>query len=106
VQLEATVQTQLREILRSQQMIEKILPSAVAIDQELDEAKITIALRKLDDIWEFLFPAEQERITKLLIEKVVVSPEDIEVRLRLNGLESVARELLTSTQQQRVGAPA
>ena len=106
VQLEATVQTQLREILRSQQMIEKILPSAVAIDQELDEAKITIALRKLDDIWEFLFPAEQERITKLLIEKVVVSPEDIEVRLRLNGLESVARELLTATQRQRVGAPA
>lgn len=50
--------------------------------------------------------AEQERITKLLIEKVVVSPEDIEVRLRLNGLESVARELLTATQTERAGVGA
>ncbi len=39
-----------------------------------------------------LFPAEQER-NVLLVEKVVVSPRDIEVRLRANGIEERALAL-------------
>ena len=34
---------------------------------------------QLDSIWEQLFPAEQQRIVRLLIEKVIVSPNDLEV---------------------------
>ena len=37
---------------------------------------------RLDTIWDQLFPAEQQRIVRLLVEKVVVSPNDIEVLLR------------------------
>lgn len=44
-------------------------------------------------IWEQLFPAEQTRIVKLLIEKVIVSPTNIELRLRANGIEQVVMEL-------------
>ncbi|MEP7283044.1 MAG: hypothetical protein ABI696_13780, partial [Rubrivivax sp.] len=40
-----------------------------------------------------LFPAEQARIVKLLIEKVIVSPDDLEVRLRANGIERLVLEL-------------
>jgi site-specific DNA recombinase len=48
---------------------------------------------QLDSIWEQLFPAEQQRIARLLIEKVIVSPNDLEVQLRLNGIEVLAVEL-------------
>ena len=48
----------------------------------MDEAKITVAMTRLDTIWDQLFPAEQTRIVKLLVEKVIVSPNDLEVRLR------------------------
>ena len=51
-------------------------------DPSLDEAKITVAMTRLDTIWDQLFPAEQTRIVKLLVEKVIVSPNDLEVRLR------------------------
>jgi len=46
----------------------------------------------MDEIWEQLFPDEQARIVKLLVEKVIVSPNDIEVRLRPNGIERLALE--------------
>ena len=47
---------------------------------------------QLDSIWEQLFPAEQQRIVRLLIEKVIVSPDDLEVRFRSNGIEVLALE--------------
>jgi site-specific DNA recombinase len=42
---------------------------------------------------EQLFPAEQQRIVRLLIERVIVSPSDLEVRFRPNGIEALALEL-------------
>jgi hypothetical protein len=50
-------------------------------------------MTQLDAIWDQLFPAEQSRIVKLLVEKVVVSPTGLEVRLRANGIERVVLEL-------------
>lgn len=52
-----------------------------------------VAMIRLDAIWDQLFPAEQQRIVRLLVEKVVVSPNDIEVLLRVNGVEDLALEL-------------
>lgn len=52
-----------------------------------------MAITRLDAIWDQLFPAEQQRIVRLLIDKVVVSPNDIEVRFRPNGIEVLALEL-------------
>ncbi|MGH8586097.1 MAG: hypothetical protein ACREWE_07930 [Gammaproteobacteria bacterium] len=38
---------------------------------------------RLDQLWDQLFPPEQQRIVRLLmIEKVIVSPDDIEVERR------------------------
>jgi hypothetical protein len=47
----------------------------------------------MDVIWNQLFPAEQARIVNLLVEKVIVSPTNIELRLRANGIEQVVMEL-------------
>jgi hypothetical protein len=59
----------------------------------LDEAQVTVAMTRLDAIWDQLFPAEQSRIVRLLVEKVIVSPNDLEVRLRANGIERLVLEL-------------
>ena len=59
----------------------------------MDEAKITVEMALLDAIWDQLFPAEQRRIVQLPVEKVIVSPDDPEVRLRANGIERLVLEL-------------
>jgi hypothetical protein len=67
--------------------------NAISLDPSLDEAKATVAMTRLDEIWDQLFPAEQARIVRLLVEKVIVSPTELEVRLRANGLEKIVLEL-------------
>lgn len=70
-----------------------MLPRAIKLDPTLDEAKVTVAMTRLDAIWDQLFPVEQSRIVKLLVEKVIVSPNDLEVRLHPNGIERVVLDL-------------
>ena len=84
---------QLRTVLRTPELLHEIVPQAIKLDPTLDEAKVTVAMTRLDVIWDQLFPAEQTRIVKLLVEKVIVSPNDLEVRLRANGIERLVLEL-------------
>ena len=53
-----------------------------------------------------LTPAEQTRIVKLLVEKVIVSPNDLEVRLRANGIERLVLELRPEPVEQQAEALA
>jgi len=92
-ELESAVLDQLRNILRAPNLLDDLVPQAMKLDPTLDEAKVTVAMTRLDLIWDQLFPAEQTRIVKLLIEKVIVSPSDLEVRLRANGIEQLVQEL-------------
>ena len=92
-ELESAVLDQLRNILRAPNLLRDLVPQAIKLDPTLDEAKVTVAMTRLDLIWDQLFPAEQTRIVKMLIEKVIVSPSDLEVRLRANGIEQLVQEL-------------
>lgn len=92
-ELESAVLEQLRGLLRAPELVVEVLPHAIRLDPSLDEAKATIAMTRLDLIWDQLFPAEQARIVRLLVERVIVSPNDLEVRLRPNGLEKMVLEL-------------
>jgi site-specific DNA recombinase len=92
-ELESAVLDQLRNILRAPNLLSDLVPQAKKLDPTLDEAKVTVAMKRLDLIWDQLFPAEQARIVKMLIEKVIVSPSDLEVRLRANGIEQLVQEL-------------
>ena len=105
-ELESAVLDQLRAILRAPNLLGDMLPQAIKLDPTLDEAKITVAMTRLDAIWDQLFPAEQTRIVKLLVEKVIVSPNDLEVRLRANGIERLALELRPEPVEQQVEALA
>ena len=42
-----------------------------------------------------LFPVEQERIVRLLVERVVVSEAGAEITLMLDGSAGLARDLMT-----------
>jgi hypothetical protein len=53
-------------------------------------------------VWDQLFPEEQARIIRLIVEKVVVSPDNVDVRLRNNGIERLALEITDSYKQEDV----
>jgi len=59
----------------------------------MTEAEVRDALEGLDTLWEELFPAEQTRIVQLLIERVEVGNDGLDIRLRVDGLAHLARDL-------------
>ena len=50
-------------------------------------------LSQRDPLWDELFPAEQARIVQLLVDRVDVRMQGVEVRLRPNGLTGLVREV-------------
>jgi site-specific DNA recombinase len=61
-------------------------------------------MNKLDVVWDELFPQEQVRIVNLLMERVVVSPHDVEVQLRANGFRKVIQEIDRKNSEARESA--
>ena len=59
---------------------------------------------RLDTLWDDLYPAEQQRLLHLMVERVSVTTDGFEVHLRTEGLRGIARELQGQTQQQGVAA--
>lgn len=92
-ELESAVLQQLRAMMRQPVMISEIVPQAIALNDQLDEAQVTVAMTRLELIWDQLFPAEQQRIVQLLVERVIVSHNHIELQLRANGIGQVVKEL-------------
>lgn len=62
---------------------------------EIEQPDVVAALTGFDALWESLFPAEQARIARLLVERVTVGSDGMAVDLRTEGLGSVVREMVT-----------
>ena len=49
-------------------------------------------LAPLAPLWDELFPAEQARIVQLLVERVEIAEDGLDIRLRTDGLAGLVRE--------------
>jgi site-specific DNA recombinase len=62
-------------------------------EDEITERDVTVLLADFATVWSELFPAEQSRIVQLLIARVNVHEDALEVRIRAEGLMSLVGEL-------------
>jgi DNA invertase Pin-like site-specific DNA recombinase len=92
-EIEAAVVGQVRALLRQPEVVVGTWLAARAEAPDLTEAETREALERLDPLWDELFPAEQARIMRLLVERVEVGPEGADIRLRVAGLASLVRDL-------------
>ena len=67
--------------------------NGAAEDTELEEGDVIEALGALEPVWDELYPAEQARILRLLIERIDVAPDGISVTLHAAGIRSLVAEL-------------
>lgn len=88
-EIEAVVVGQMRTMLSAPEMVVKTWRS----EEGVDERDVIEALRRLEPVWEELFPVEQQRLVQLLIGKVDVEKSGVQVHLRATGLNTLAREL-------------
>ena len=60
---------------------------------DLDEAMIVVAMRRIGDIWAQMFPVEQHRIMRLLVERVQLHQDGLDIVWREDGWQRFRREL-------------
>ncbi len=92
-QIEGAVVSQVRALLHQPEIIVGTWLAARREAPDLTEREVRDALHRLDPLWEELFPAEQARIVRALVERVVVGPAGADIRLRVEGLASLVRDL-------------
>ncbi|MDB5412567.1 MAG: resolvase [Rubritepida sp.] len=91
--IETAVMEQVRALLRQPEVVVGTWRAAQPEAPELTEHETREALQRLDPLWGELFPAEQARIVRALVERVTVGPAGADIRLRVEGLASLVRDL-------------
>ncbi len=92
-EIEGAVVVQVRGLLRQPEVVLGAWRAARVSAPDMTEDEARLALERLDPLWEELFPAEQARIIHLLVDRVDIGPDGADVRLKLEGLASLARDL-------------
>jgi site-specific DNA recombinase len=92
-EIEAAVIDQVRALIRTPEIVVCTWRTARVEDASISENDVLEALQRLDPVWEELFPAEQARILQLLVERVDVGIDGIDIRLRTDGLTSLVADL-------------
>jgi site-specific DNA recombinase len=84
---------QLRALLRAPEMVVRVWRAAWLEDDEIHEREVVDALQRLDPLWDQLFPVEQARIVQLLVDRVQIREDGLEISLRVEGLASIVEDL-------------
>jgi site-specific DNA recombinase len=103
-EIEGAVVNQLRVMLRTPEVIVGTWRAARADIAQLPESDVRDALQRLDPLWDELFPAEQARIVRLLVERVDLSEDGAAITLRTAGLGKLIGELQVIALDQRRAA--
>ena len=92
-EIEEIVIGQFRRMVASPEVIVATWKKLRGTPSQLTENEIRAALVGFDDVWSELFPAEQQRITSLLVDRVVVFPTKVDVHLLIAGFTSLVTEM-------------
>jgi site-specific DNA recombinase len=97
-EVEGLVLGQVRQLLASPELVAPTITAVrrengAAEGTELEEGDVIAALGALEPVWDELYPAEQARILRLLIERIDVAPDGISVTLHAAGIRSLIAEL-------------
>jgi site-specific DNA recombinase len=103
-EIERIVIDQIRSLLQTPEVIVQTWRAARKTDKGLAESDVRDALLEFEPLWNELFPAEQARIVELLVERVDLQRDAIDLCLRVEGLTSLCSELRGSTDKHQEAA--
>lgn len=91
--IEALVVEQVWQVLRAPESVQAVWDRVRASAVDLDEARVVMPMRQLVAVWPSLFPAEQRRLAQLLIERVLIGDDGLEILWRDAGWVELIDEL-------------
>jgi site-specific DNA recombinase len=103
-EVEKIVIDQVRLLLLSPEITVQTWRTIRSSIEGMTESKVRNALKAFEPLWNELFPAEQSRILGLLVERVDVRSDQVDIRLRIAGVSSLVGELTHNSTSQREAA--
>jgi len=88
---------QVLQALQSPASIQAVWDAVKAASNELDEPHVVLAMRNLGAVWTSLFPEEQRRIVNLMIRRVQITEDAIEIQWHTPGWQSLVGEFQPNT---------
>lgn len=95
--IEDLVVDQIIAALSAPQIVQSVVDRIRQLRPEMSEPEVVLPMRNLASLWRGLFPAEQCRLAKLLIERVVVADGGLEIVWCDQGWQELAVELMPGT---------
>ncbi|QKS31368.1 MAG: recombinase family protein [Candidatus Accumulibacter similis] len=95
--IEQLVLSHVHAALRTPEVIQAVCNRIAAEKLKVTEPEVVLALRQLGAVWEQLFPVERQRIVQLLIERVTLLDNGIEIGWREAGWSQLVGELRPDT---------
>ena len=89
-EVEDAVVAQVRHLLCTPEVIARTWAEA---KNELPERDVVRTITDFAPLWDELFPAEQTRIVRLLVERADLAPTGLRVKLRAEGLQTLIEDL-------------
>ena len=95
LEIETGVLAQVHKALQQPEMIVGVWQAGMALRerQQMDEPTVLVAMRQMSTVWENLFPIEQNRIMRLLIERVQLHEDGMDIIWRDDSWQRFCREL-------------
>jgi DNA invertase Pin-like site-specific DNA recombinase len=87
-EIEAAVVAQIRTVLTSPESVAAVVRQVQRQGAPMDEAAVVMAMGRLNDVWDQLFPVERHRIANLMIERIDLVHTD-----EMQGIKVKWREL-------------
>jgi site-specific DNA recombinase len=95
--IEQMVLAQIHAALMSPEMVQSVWDVAQEKYPALTEPEVVLPLRQMGQVWAQLFPAERQRIVQLLVDRVTLREEGIEITWRDTGWHALAGEMRPGT---------
>jgi hypothetical protein len=96
-EVEKAVMEHVRKILRSTDITNEVYKAIKVLDnpntKHLDAYQTSNLMANVDKVWDSLYPLEQHRILHLLLKKVVVYPNRLDVSLHPSGVANLVIEV-------------
>lgn len=97
-QIEELVLAQVKQFLVSPEMVNLVHKKASAKERFISEDAVRKELQQFDSIWGELFPQEQNRVMQLIIQRIQVSLDGLNITFQPNGIMEVYEQI---TREQR-----
>jgi hypothetical protein len=98
--VETSVLREVGRLVRAPEIVAQTVGAARKEMPSIGEREVVAAMDRFGELWSALFPAEQARIVRLLVERVTMTSDGLVMDLRTDGLGAVVRDMLAPRQEE------